>query len=187
MTSVDLTEVVKQLVGILTPLSSEERKRTIAASFTLLGDGAVISKNLDVGTQQTGDELPAGLPPRVAPWMKQNDISMEELEQVFQIGADGVTVIASDILGKNDKEKTYSAYILAGVAKFLAGSTTFDDTAARELCKSLGCFNRPNHAGYISEKGNEFTGSKDKGWTLTAPGLKRGAAIVKELNKKKND
>jgi hypothetical protein len=33
----------------------------------------------------------------------------------------------------------------------------------------------------MSAKGNLFTGSKDKGWKLTAPGLKRGAELVKVI------
>jgi hypothetical protein len=36
---------------------------------------------------------------------------------------------------------------------------------------------------HIKERGNEFTGTKEKGWSLTAPGLKRGAALVKEMTK----
>jgi hypothetical protein len=73
---------------------------------------------------------------------------------------------------------------MAGIAKLLeAGDSSFDDKAARELCKSAGCFDNTNHSKYLGDKGNEFAGSKDKGWVLTAPGLKRGAALVKKISK----
>ena len=37
MAEIKVTEVVARIVDILTPLSSEERKRVISASLTLLG------------------------------------------------------------------------------------------------------------------------------------------------------
>ena len=45
-----------------------------------------------------------------------------------------------------------------------------------------GFFDGTNHMKYM-KGGNEFTGSKDKGWTLTAPGLKVGASLVTQLSK----
>jgi len=77
-----------------------------------------------------------------------------------------------------------NVYVMAGIAKLLeAGDPSFDDKTARDLCKSAGCFDNTNHSKYLVDKGNEFAGSKDKGWVLTAPGLKRGAALVKEISK----
>jgi hypothetical protein len=32
-------------------------------------------------------------------------------------------------------------------------------------------------------KNSEFTGSKDKGWVLTTPGLEKGAALVSEASR----
>jgi hypothetical protein len=31
--------------------------------------------------------------------------------------------------------------------------------------------------------GNNLAGSKDKGWKLTAPGMKKGADLIKEMTK----
>ena len=45
----------------------------------------------------------------------------------------------------------------------------------------MGFFNEGNHAKYMKEKGNVLGGTKDAGWTLTTPGLKSGAEIVKGL------
>ena len=45
----------------------------------------------------------------------------------------------------------------------------------------MGCFDGSNHALYMKGKGNVLGGSKDAGWTLTGPGLKAGAELVKKL------
>jgi hypothetical protein len=178
-------EAVPHIVNLLTPLSPEDRRRAIRASLVLLGEEGAIpgEKGGPQGGQQDQDE-DNGLPPRACSWMKQNDVTIEEIQQTFHMGDGVAEVIASDIPGKNGKEKTLTAYILAGIAGLLAtGNPAFDDNSARGVCRSSGCFNLANHAAYLKEKGNEFTGSKDSGWVLTTPGLKRGAAIVKELGR----
>lgn len=179
-----LTEVVTKIVDILEPLSGEERRRAIGASLTLLGDGAASPVGANPLDEQEPAEVSADLHPRAQVWMKQNNVSISDLEEIFHLANGSVEVIASEAPGKSAKEKTYAAYILTGISRLLAtGSPSFDDKAARALCKSLGCFDQSNHSLYLSNHGNEFTGSRESGWSLTAPGLKRGGAIVKELNK----
>ena len=184
MAEVKTAELLPKMMEILTPLSPEDRRRLIGATLTLLGDEAAnLSTPLPKAKQQATDGA-EGLPPRAKLWMNQNDISLDELQQVFQLADGSVEVIASEIPGRNDKEKTFSAYVLTGIGKLLAdGNPAFDDKAARQLCKASGCFTGGNHATHLSGHGNEFAGSKDKGWVVTAPGLKRGAALVKELNR----
>jgi hypothetical protein len=180
-----ITDIVAKIVDILTPLSKEERARIIGASLTLLGDEPSDlkkhgGKGDDIGDANGSDAFL----PKVKAWMKQNTISMDQLEEVFHIADSSAEVIASEIPGNNDKEKTYNVYVLTGIAGFLAtGNANFDDKSARALCKSSGCFNTANHAAYLGSRGNEFTGSKEKGWILTAPGLKRGANLIKEISK----
>lgn len=183
MANITAVDAASQIVSLLTPLSPEDRRRAIRAAFALLGDEATDSPT--AGQTQGGDQGQSdNFPPRARAWMKQNGISTDEIQQVFHVSEGAVEVIASEIPGKNDKERTYAAYVLTGVAKLLGtGNPFFDDKSARALCKSSGCFNVANHSTYLNDKGNEFAGSKEKGWTLTAPGLKLGAALVKELNK----
>ncbi len=184
MAKIKLMEIVTKMVNLLTPLKPEERQRAIDACLTVLGDDPSGAKQSGKGGRQEVSNDRAGVSQRAGVWMTQNSVSMEELEQVFHIADGTVEVIASEIPGKTDKEKTYGAYVLVGIAKFLAsGNPNFDDKSARAVCKSSGCLNEANHASYLKHKGNEFTGSKQKGWALTAPGLRRGAALVKELNK----
>jgi hypothetical protein len=132
--------------------------------------------------EQGEDDVDSKMPVRARTWIRQSGLSVEQLHQVFHFGDDGIEIIASEIPGKNYREKTRNAYMLCGISKFLAsGEAKFDDRAARELCERSGFYDQTNHAKYM-KFGNEFTGSKDKGWTLTAPGLKQGAALILSLN-----
>jgi hypothetical protein len=174
------TEIVGEIVELLKPLDPAERNRVIQASLMLLGDPISVGQHLAVGE---GGSAPA-LPPRARSWMKQSAVSREDLQQVFHLEDGSAEVIAGEIPGKNKKEKTYAAYVLTGLSKLLStGSPAFDDKAARALCESSGCYDAANHSVHIKQRGNEFTGTKEKGWTLTAPGLQRAAALVKEIAK----
>jgi hypothetical protein len=172
-----------KVVEILKPLSSEDRARVIRAAMILLGD-------VDVGGSQildAGGPIDAGtnlgaLPPRARAWMKQNSISEAQIQQVFHMAEGAAEVIAVHVPGKNKKEQTYNSYILTGLGQFLlTGNATFQDKAARALCELSGCYDSANHSAHLKDRGNEFAGSKDKGWTLTTPGLIRAAEIIKGL------
>jgi hypothetical protein len=182
------TEIVSEIVNLLTPIDSAERARVIQASMTLLGEPLSMAPSRADAPGTSANEVdeggPSTLPPRARAWAKQNGVSLEELQQVFHLEDGTADVIAGDLPGKNKKEKTYTAYVLAGLAKLLsAGTPTFDDKVARALCESSGCYDSANHSVHIKDRGNEFIGTKEKGWTLTAPGLKRAAALVKEMTK----
>ena len=83
---------------------------------------------------------------------------------------------------KTGKEKTINAYVLTGISAFVHTSEPkFDDKTARDVCRAMGVFSESNHAYYLKGKGNVLGGTKDSGWTLTTPGLKLGAEIVKGL------
>jgi hypothetical protein len=178
------TDETIKLVELLKPLPSEDRKRAIQAAMILLGE-VQPSVPLRADTEEDATEQGDGfdtLTPRARSWMKQNDIAITQLQQVFHIDEGRAEVIAG-VPGKNKKEQTYNVYILAGLAELLVtGNTTFQDRQARALCESSGCYDSANHAVHLRNRGNEFTGTKDKGWTLTAPGLRRAAEIVRELN-----
>lgn len=175
---------IEKVVRVLGPLESSERRQVIHATMVVLRekeeladrDGGVANSSSDISFSRQS------LPARVNPWMKQNDISIHDLESIFDLSDNPVSVIASGILGKNNTERTIKAYVLSGVVTFLStGEMTFDDKAARDLCVSLGCYDNTNHSKYLKEKKNYFSGSKEQGWKLTAPGLKYAAILIKEL------
>lgn len=186
------TDILTSIVGFLEPLESEERMRIINASLVLLGEKTLTS-NLakEVGNQDTDLEVSESLgflSPKAKIWMTQNKLNIKLLEQVFHI-ADGVAeVIAPHIPGKNMTDQTLNAYILTGAAHLLiTGEANFTDKEARLLCSSSGCYDPSNHSATIRNKGNEFTGTKEKGWTLTTPGRKKAAELIFGLNNSLND
>ncbi len=190
-TTSKITEITTKVVKMLTPLDSEQRQKVIQASLTLLGEASIAS-GTSGGSRSpdgTGGTVGAphgisGLSAKANAWVKRNGITLEQLEEVFDIAGGVMGVIASHIPGKNKKEKTLNAYVIQGVSRLLAsGEGNFDDKAARALCENLGCYDSSNHAVYLNAKSNALTGSKDSGWRLTAPGLNRGAELVKEMTK----
>ena len=179
-----------KVVEALTPLSSEDRARVVSAALALLGEAQPAGASRaggDDGTDKQDAELGA-LPPRARTWMKQHDISADQLQQVFHISGGELEIIAAHIPGKSKKEQTYSAYILTGLGQLLlTGNSSFQDKQARALCESSGCYDLANHSAHLRDRGNEFAGTKDKGWTLTTPGLQRASEIVKELTRHRHD
>jgi hypothetical protein len=174
-------DAMTKVVEVLSPLSSEDRARVIGAALALLGDAqskiaAPKPSELDLDDAELGN-----LSPRARSWMSQHGVSPVELQQIFHV-ADGEVEVIATVPGRNKKDQTYNAYVLTGLSQLLAtGAPAFTDKAARALCEASGCYDSANHAAHLKDKGNEFTGSKDKGWTLTAPGLKRAAELIKEL------
>jgi hypothetical protein len=176
MTQPSTMDALKGVVNILQPLSSEERARIFHAALVLLGDAAPSQTTTDPG------EGALQVPPRASTWMKQNAVTGEQVGEVFHIANGAVDVIASHLPGKSKREQTLNAYILAGlVALLTGGEPSFDDKSGRALCEKFGCFDNTNHSTILKSRGNEFSGTKDKGWVLTAPGLKRGAELIKEM------
>lgn len=180
-TTKSVTEIVGAIVDLLSPLGSDERQRVVRASLTLLGDQVPDAVAGPRGKSEEIDHENKGLHPIVRGWMKQNGLSLEQLQHVFHFSEGDPKFIGAEIPGKNNREKVRSAYVLLGIAKFLSsGDAKFEDKTARAFCGEYGLYDQTNHMKYM-KGGNEFTGSKEKGWSVTKPGLKHGATLIKGL------
>jgi hypothetical protein len=180
MNQKSLTQAVASIVQELEGFSSEDRHRIVRASMMLLGEAPthLVPEGADAESRQ---DQTGGLPAKARSWMKQHDLTLDQISQVFHFGDDGPQIIAP-IPGANRRDQVRNAYVLCGIGRLLAsGETRFDDKVARGVCESGGFFDSTNHMKYM--KGNEFTGSREKGWVLTAPGLKFGASLVAQLSK----
>jgi len=175
-------EVVSVIVAELEPLASIDRLRVMQAALALLGEAPLSSGSAKPASASSAhsDEL-GGLKPRAVAWLKQNQLTTDELQQVFHFDGENVEVIAAELPGGNAKEKVRNAYVLIGAANLLSsGDPKFDDKSARAYCEQHGVYDSTNHTKYV-KGGNELTGDKAKGWTLTNPGLKRAASLVREI------
>jgi hypothetical protein len=174
----DVPAIASQIYALLQPLDSEARKLVVAGAMTMLGESFSRGKAKDdAGGGDAGD---GEHPRKASTWMKQHGITAEQLSHVFHEGE----VIAAKLPGTKKTDNTVSMYVLCGIGQLVhAGEPRFTDDAAREACKSHGCFDQANHSAIISRARNFFNGSKQTGWTLTAPGLKQGADLVKQIAK----
>lgn len=183
-----LPEVTVDLYNLLSPLSSQDRRKVVSSAFALFDDGAApsvaagSSGHSDPNNGADSDFNGRSLGPNASRWMKQNGITREILEHVFHIDPGVVTIIADSIPGGNMSTQTANAYVLEGIRALLANDqASFQEGDVVTLCKHLGCHNVSNHAAYRRGLGNKVTGSKQSGYTLPAPGLKAGAELVRQL------
>jgi hypothetical protein len=180
VTNEESVEISGKLVGLLGPLASDDRARLIKAALILLGEQAPNTSNINPDANSADA---SGYAPKTQIWMRKHGITAEQLSHVFHIRDGYAEVIAGAIPGGSKKVQTLNAYILTGIGRLLTtGEPAFDDKSARALCESAGCYDQPNHSRALGDKGDKLSGTKEKGWILTAPGLKHGADLIKELN-----
>lgn len=175
-----LTEAVANVVQELTSFSSEERHRIVVASMTILGEAParyVPEGEADESHPAKSVQFPA----KARNWMQQHGLTPEQINQVFHFGDEGPEIIAH-IPGSTRKEQVRNAYVLCGISRLLTnGETRFEDKVARGICESGGFLDSTNHMKYM--KCSEFIGSREKGWTLTSPGMNLGASLVVQLTR----
>lgn len=177
----DLKALVTGLYDLLEPAEPAERKKAIKAALTMLGDDtSVANENAEKGEPSGEDE--GDFNAKTRSWMTRNNVTTEQLNHVFHIDGETVDIIADSAPGKNQKEQAINAYVLTGIAELLkTGEAKFDDKSGRAACKKMGCYGDTNHATYLKKPGNILSGSKESGWTLTGPGQKAGAELVKQI------
>src|SRR5207302_3770205 len=157
MTTPNNAQAAIKIVELLAPFESEERQRVVHAALTLLGEPTT-----SIGTRKGAREIEDDndVPNRAKTWLNQHNLAPENLDEVFHRDGDRVELIAASIPGHSNKERTLNAYLLTGICHLLrTGDPSFDDKAARQLCKNLGCYDHTNHATYLKDKGNRFAGS----------------------------
>jgi hypothetical protein len=183
---VDLKALVTGLYDLLEPADPAERKKAIKAAMTMLSDETNITDDGAKGGGAADDDVDDGglnLNKKATTWMSRNSVTAEQLSDVFHIDGETVDIIAETSPGKNQKDQAINAYLLTGIGEFLkTGETKFTDKAGRDSCKKMGCYGDTNHATYLKRSGNVLSGSKEAGWTVTGPGLKAGAELIKQLN-----
>ena len=191
------TEAMLTVFTALEPLPAENRLSVLKWAADKLGVlelfDQVREHDTKIRAQAGGDGKASdegaaadtgGLPKRAAAWIKKHALTQEELEAAFHVKDGAAEITAGIIPGKSKREQTINSYIITGASSLLAtGEAKFLDATAREVCNVYGCLDPGNHSKYLGDKGNAISGSKEKGWELTNPGLDKAAALVKEIAK----
>lgn len=177
-------KIAADIADLLSPLSSQERGRAVTAALAIVGEGApirMINDDANNDAVSEGEALPLSSKGKL--WSKQNQISQSQLSELFHFEGGAAEIILGEIPGGSIKDKVRNAYVLLGLSNYLAtGNATIDDKAGRALCDRFGIYDQTNHSKAF-KGGNELTGSSKNGWTVTAPGLKHGATLVKQASK----
>jgi hypothetical protein len=181
----DMKTLVTGLYDLLEPVDPADRKKAIKAALTMLGDDAAVADQKGgksgggAGDDDDGDDN-SEFNSKARTWMSRNKVTAEEIAHVFHVDGETVDVIVDTVPGKNQKAQAINAYMLTGIAEFLkTGESKFTDKVARETCRKLGCYAETNHATHMKKPGNVLSGSKESGWTVTGPGMKTAAELIK--------
>lgn len=185
MTEDPARKALNAIVEALQPLSSADRKRAVLGALHFLEEDWVPLPQRNgsdpPGTTKHKPETNDAFPPAVQVWMEKNELTADEIEQVFAFEEGKVNIIA-DLPGKGKRENAIAIYTLMGLGTYLhTGERKFADDLAREACALHNAYDTPNHSKTMKELKSELTGDKAAGWTITSPGLKRAATIVKQL------
>lgn len=182
--------MMTKVYELLLPLDSDERMRVISSTLTLLGEQQA---GVTLGHGRTPSQESFGTPGllstaeganpdvRVQRWMSQNGVPQSKLEEVFHLAGDSVELIASDVPGKSKREKTVNCYLLVGLRAFLSGAAKFSDNEALAFCQHMKAYDRNNHTENRKALGNKVSGGRAEGFTLSAPGLRAAAELLREL------
>ncbi len=181
MSSEDIPKTAAELFKLLSPLSAEDRQKVVRGALAMLGEPTVVAA--PYGGDSPGDEPSdlSDLGPRALRWLKKFSISPEQLEHVFHFDGGTVDLLDIEVPGNSKKSKTINSYLLVGAKQFLAtDDPKFDDKSAMKYCKRVGCHDTANHALNRAALGNKVTGNKSSSFSLSTPGLKAAADVIKQ-------
>ena len=176
------TETLTKLIELLEPLEEKERKRTVDTAMLFLKSHPTEGADVTQGDDSYEENEDLQLSSKALSWLKRSKLKLEDLEEVFHFEGEEVEIIASDVPASGNRAKTQQCYILLGIKNLLqTGHATINDKEARSLCEQLGCYDSANHSKIVKDLGNQVTGDKDKGYSLTAPGLRAGTELLTQM------
>lgn len=184
MATKNITDITGEIFDLLNPLPQEDRKRIVNAVFVLLGDAAPAA-----GTGATGSGSPAqaqitgSFSPKARQWLGQHRLTQERLEKIFYFQDGKADIHLQTIVGASKREQTINCYLLMGAKAFLESDIpTISDSDAIALCKHTQAYDKNNHTTNRKALGNLASGSKAEGLSLTGPGLKTAAELIRQLS-----
>lgn len=189
MSSKTTTQAAGLLVETLEPFSSEDRMKCIRAAMVLLGEdgGLPLGKTeshaehrqAPVVNGRLGEPTIGG--EKLRRWMVQHQVTEDQLNQIYHINGT-VELIADAVPGRSKKDKTINCYLLVGVRALIQNDEPkFADKEAMEFCQITLAYDKNNHTANRQALSNRASGDRVSGFTLTVPGLRDAANLIKEM------
>lgn len=174
---------LSEALSTIAELKVPENLQAIALKYLLSGDGPDRKSPDDIASRETEHAVDGKLNPRTQNWMKQHDLNSAHIDSVFFTVDDEIEIITNKLPGTSKQANTKNVYLLCGAMNLLQnGDSNFSDSEARQICKKVGCYNEGNHATFVKGLGNAIAGDKSRGYTLTNPGLKQAADLIKIIS-----
>ena len=177
-----LAQAATKTFEVLSPLTSEQRLRVVRSALELLGETAtsIAAATNSQPAKKPDEKGQDGISRPAQIWIEKSGVTLETLEQYFDIRDDSTEVIGLPQSVTKVHEKVLMTYLFTGLSKLISsGESTFSDEEARERCKHFGCYDHTNHSKYLKAFANRITGSKNAGWKVTAPGLNEIAQKIR--------
>ena len=120
---------------------------------------------------------------KVAPaFFARQNITEEEWQKVFHFDGTTYSIIVDDLKETTKSKKQVNLALLEGIKELLTGGVATivrDDLI--ELCKKYYAYDSSNFAAHMKKQKSLFLARGDN-WSLTKPGEKRAAEVVKDLS-----
>ncbi len=188
--TVNVATVATAVFSELSKLEGEDRKRALLGALAMLGEPVPTGAGGGGGAGAGGgggaqDHAPdtSDLPPKAKLWMRQHGVTADQIGHVFHNEGGTFELIAASIPGSGKAKQMMSVYLLKGIAALLStGEPKIVDKEARAAAENHGCYDQPNHSNNFKQnRQNYLGGSKESGWTLTGPGHKAAADLIKSM------
>lgn len=187
-----ITEVTTKIYSLLESLDSADRRKCISAAMVLLDEDVLnLGPSRSVATigqpviQNTAVDWVEGdraFGEKANRWMLQYKITRSQLDQIFHIDDNRVELIIDAVPGQSKREKTVNCYLLVGIRNYLqADEPKFADREALEFCHMTQCYDKNNHTANRQSLSNRVSGDRTTAFTLTVPGLRDAANLIKEI------
>lgn len=138
----------------------------------------VVEDDADDAPDQEGD----GISPIAKKWMRRNGLSSADLSSHFSLGIEEIDLVAKKVPGKSKRERMLNVFLLKGIAAYLGGGAArFDHESVKQACTHYDAYDMDNFAAYLKSFAAQVSGTKEKGYALTARGLTDATELVKTM------
>lgn len=185
---------IASVFGALKGLDAESQRRVLDYVREKLGLGASsdFAPNMDEpnsrhrsvnSTASVAVSASEGVSPIAEKWLRRSGLSLSQLEQVFNIGAqDEIDLVASKLPSKKKAARVREVVLMKAAANYLStGVPKVTHEVVKQTCEHYDAYDVTNFSKALKSISPEISGSKQSGYTLTARGLAAAADLIKQM------